>query len=67
LVLFPVVKLLQIGAVLIIGFGFGVIVISMVFIRRPLQLYLFPISIDNRTRNNESQISLLLALGWTLI
>jgi hypothetical protein len=31
LVLFPVVKLLQIGAVLIIGFGFGVIVISIGF------------------------------------
>jgi hypothetical protein len=27
----PVVKLLQIGAVLIIGFGFGVIVISIGF------------------------------------
>jgi fatty-acid desaturase len=34
--LFPVVKLLQIGAVLIIGFGCGVIVISIGFHRSSL-------------------------------
>jgi hypothetical protein len=60
MVLFPVVKLLQIGAVLIIGLGCGVIVISIGFHRAAL-VATVPISasIDNGTRSIESpEISL---------